>query len=110
MVGINWHPMLQGLEPEKASFHSKNISKFPYMIFCSGMPRSASRWSQETCEELEKLRTPVDRIDCGYLGEIRISGKGALIVDAFVANAIKKNYDTLIFQSHSFGARVVQII
>ena len=52
----------------------------------------------------------MDRIDCGYLGEIRISGKGALIVDAFVANAIKKNYDTLIFQSHSFGARVVQII
>ena len=52
----------------------------------------------------------MDRIDCGYLGEIRIPGKGALIVDAFVANAIKKNYDTLIFQSHSFGARVVQII
>ena len=78
------------------------------MAFCSGLPSSASRWSQETCEELEKLRTPVDNIDCGYLGENRISGKGALIVDAFVANAIKKNYDTLIFQSHSFGARVVQ--
>jgi len=43
MVGINWHPILQGLEPEKASFHLKNISKFPYMVFCSGMPRSASR-------------------------------------------------------------------
>ena len=110
MVGINWHPILQGLEPEKVSFYSNYISKFPYMVFCSGMPRSASRWSQETCEELEKLRTPVDRIDCGYLGEIRISGKGALIVDAFVANAIKKNYGALIFQSHSFGARVVQII
>ena len=25
MVGINWHPILQGLEPEKVSFHSKNI-------------------------------------------------------------------------------------
>ena len=110
MVGINWHPILQGLEPEKVSYHSKNISKFPHMVFCSGMPRSASRWSQETCQELEKLRTPVDRIDCGYLGENRISGKNALIVDAFVANAIKKNYITLIFQSHSFGTRVLKMI
>ncbi len=110
MVGINWHPILQGLEPEKVSFHLKNLSKFPYMVFCSGMPRSASRWSQETCQELEKLRTPEDRIDCGYLGENRISGKGALVVDAFVANAIKKNYNSLIFQSHSFGTRVVKLI
>ena len=74
------------------------------------MPRSSSRWSQETCYELEKLRTAEDRIDCGYLGENRISGKKALFVDAFVANAIKKNYGTLIFQSHSFGTRAVQII
>ena len=80
------------------------------MVFCSGLPRSASRWSQETCYELEKLRTAEDRIDCGYLGENRISGKKALFVDAFVANAIKKNYGTLIFQSHSFGTRAVQII
>jgi hypothetical protein len=80
------------------------------MVFCSGLPRSASRWSQETCEELEKLRTPVDRIDCGYLGENRITGKNALIVDAFVANAIKKNYITLIFQSHSFGTRVLKMM
>ena len=110
MVGINWHPILQGLEPEKVSFYSKSISKFPHMVFCSGVHRSSSRWSQETCYELEKLRTAEDRIDCGYLGENRITGKNALIVDAFVANAIKKNYITLIFQSHSFGTRAVQII
>ena len=66
------------------------------MVFCSGMPRSSSRWSQETCYELEKLGTAEDKIDCGYLGENRISGKKALFVDAFVANAIKKNYGTLL--------------
>jgi len=80
------------------------------MVFCSGMACSASRWSQETCYELEKLRTAEDRIDCGYLGENRISGKKALFVDAFVANAIKKNYITLIFQSHSFGTRILKMI
>jgi hypothetical protein len=80
------------------------------MVFCSGMPRSASRWSLETCEELEKLRTPKSKIDCGYLGESSISGKGQHFVDAFVSNAIKENHDALIFQSHIFGDRVIKMI
>ena len=78
----------------------KNIS---YVIFCSGMTRSASRWSYETCQELEKLRTPIEEISIGYVDE------DASYVDANLVGIYHRR-GTSIFHSHAFGKRSVRMI
>jgi len=92
------------LQPTGINGCSRSITKVPHIIFCSGMTRSASRWSYETCETLEMLRTPETRIDSGYLGET--DG----IVDACVSQAMKASYDALVYNSHSFGKRTLRMI
>jgi hypothetical protein len=80
------------------------LDAIPTVIFCSGMTRSASRWSYETCKILERLRTPEDRISVGYLGEHDD------YMDACVAAALKAQDGAAIFASHSISQRLVRMV
>jgi hypothetical protein len=79
----------------------KNI---PRLIFCSGMTRSASRWSYQTCQELEKSRTPIEKFSVGYLGE------NEDIIDANIARVLHMNDGSAVFASHAFSPRALEII
>ncbi len=80
------------------------LYKIPHITFCSGMTRSASGWSYETCQVLEKLRTPADRLTIGYMGETESN------VDNLVAQMLTVEGGAAVFLSHIFGKRAIRVI
>ena len=81
-----------------------STTQLPYIIFCSGMSRSASSWSYKTCKTLVRLRTPENKIDCGYLNE------ADTFADAYVSTKMKSGYDALIYFSHVINKRALRMI
>ena len=79
-------------------------NNIPRLIFCSGMTRSASRWSYETCQELEKRQTPADKFSKGYLGENKN------FIDSTIAKILTLNDGAAVFASHAFSPRALEII
>ncbi len=80
------------------------MKKKPNVIFCSGMTRSASRWSYQVYLILEKLRTPDKHISRRYLGEDDAH------IDESLARALSAKEGAVVFTSHTFGKRSVQMV
>ena len=81
-----------------------STTRLPHIIFCSGMSRSASSWSYKTCLILERLRTPENKIDCGYLNE------ADTFADAYVSTKMKSGYNALVYFSHEINKRALRMI
>jgi hypothetical protein len=81
-----------------------DLNNIPRLIFCSGMTRSASRWSYQTCQELEKSRTPIEEYSVGYLGE------NEEVIDANIACVLVMSKGAAVFASHLFSPRALEII
>ncbi len=104
MGHLDWDLNSKTLEHTGIRDNLQSITQLPYIIFCSGMSRSASSWSYKTCQALERLRTPENKIDCGYLNETDT------LADAYVSTKMNSGYNTLIYFSHAINKRALRMI
>jgi hypothetical protein len=81
-----------------------DLNNIPHLTLCSGMTRSASRWSYQTCQELEKTRTPPEKFSKGYLGEKED------VIDSNMARILGTKDGGAVFASHAFSKRALQLI
>ena len=104
MGRLDWDLNSKTLEHTGIRDNLHSTTQLPYIIFCSGMSRSASSWSYKTCKTLVRLRTPENKIDCGYLNE------ADTFADAYVSTKMKSGYDALIYFSHVINKRALRMI
>ena len=86
------------------------MKNYPYVIFCSGMTRSASCWSYHTCKYIVGLRVPPEYITNGYLGEDDTYVDTCLSIALKASQSAGNEKCVTMFMSHDFGKRSVQMI